>query len=144
MAILAMLVLLLSTSGFKIYSHHCGQSDETTYSLFVLVESCVCNSSGADLCSCCSTDNSEKCASGCEEGCCQNEEQFSKLEVKTPFYTSGFNFEASQLVLFVSPLSDIIEDFTAAENNVLWQLVSEPPPPLPLSSFLSKIQVYLN
>jgi len=135
-------LLLLTTSGFSIYSHHCSHEGLVRYSVLLPAEPCSCDVD--EPVSCCGVNAFKACDTGCEEDCCKDKQQFNKLDIEGYSIVSTLDFSPLVLDLYLPEVYSIIEFTSLGFVNVLWQLVSEPPPPHSVNKFLSIIQLYLN
>jgi len=140
-ALLCAIMLLLTTNGFSLYSHHCKKHNTTSYSILLPNKACACHENNSEepyatnTSACCTTQKSD---------CCTDREQFSKLDIQSFLNTS---FSSAPILVFINTiLHHINQDLSKPiiDFNVLWQSVCEPPPPKSTIQLLSIIQVYLN
>ena len=138
-ALVMMTVVLLTSSGFKLYSHYCSHKNVANYSIFIPAKACYT----AVKTSCCGIEEPRSCNSECTSSCCNDEQQFSRYEIES--FTSLINKDINPVEIDVfNAVPQLQLEWSPTDINVLWQLVSEPPPPISLNKFLSIIQVYLN
>ncbi|WP_289053207.1 hypothetical protein [uncultured Carboxylicivirga sp.] len=142
MALFMIGMVLVVTSGFSLYSHHCSHKEIANYSILVPVESCSCVD--AVVSSCCELKETTTCNNSCEDDCCKDQQKFSKLDAEILFNVSLIEFHANVINLLLTEQNNDVGDISSARFNILWRLVSEPPPPLSNSDFRSLVQVYLN
>lgn len=134
-AIILIGVILLITSGFKLYGHHCSHKNVANYSILIPAESCAV----IEKVDCCCEADSNNCSANC----CSNKQQFSRYEIESFFSSIGVGYENVKVLFFSTILPNVTTPLISFNVNVLWQLVVEPPP-TPLNRFLSVVQVYLN
>lgn len=133
-------LFLVTTSGFKLYSHFCSHEGISSYSLMLPVEQCECAATEKE--SCCTAPVEDKHDS-CDDACCSDIQLFSILELDS-LQLSQTNFIPS-----VVSLSCLFVVFTKINTSFLVEIASleripyEVPPPLPTLKYLSTIQVYL-
>lgn len=113
------LVLLITTTGYTIFEHYCG-------------DKLVSVSINSEPETCCDM-----------EGCCHNESEH--FQIKEDFITTSINFSfENDNVINLKILSNIIYNINIPENLFNKNIyITESPPSLTLHSKLSKLQAYL-
>ncbi|WP_430817563.1 hypothetical protein [Carboxylicivirga sp. RSCT41] len=132
-------VLLLTSSGFKLYSHYCSHKNVANYSIFIPASSCYTPVKA----SCYSMEVPETCNSECSSSCCNDDQHFSRYEIESHSSIVSANIDPVEIDVFNAgvPQLNVVE--AVGNYNVVWHLASEPPPPS-VNKFLSITQVYLN
>jgi hypothetical protein len=139
-AFVMMSVVLLTSSGFKLYSHYCSHKNVANYSIFIPAKACYT----ATKTSCCGDEIPVSCNAECSNSCCNDEQQFSRYEIESFSSVINNDIKPVELDVFSAALQQLQLVMPVTNVNVLWHLVSEPPSPIPLNKFLSLVQVYLN
>ncbi|MBI9068851.1 MAG: hypothetical protein JEZ09_16260 [Salinivirgaceae bacterium] len=142
------IVVLLSTSGFKIYSHHCNTSNTHNYSIIIPAENCSHHNEKTQAKSCCVVAEEQAAVSHCENSaekkpCCTNIEQIVKLDTKSLLNHSTPTLKIVELEFstnhFIVTNQNIIN--TNKKTNSYSNRKS--PPPYSVPEYLSLIQVYI-
>jgi len=142
MALFSAITILLSTSGFSLYSHHCNHQNQYSYSIFTPTAPCACQAGTAEN-SCCKNDVKATCQEKSKKDCCTNKKHFSKLDIQTIAQSSTVDF-SKLTITDVLPYFELRLTLSSTTSyNVAWQQSTEPPPPLSAKEFLSNIQVYI-
>lgn len=131
------IVVLMSTSGFKIYSHHCNTTHTHNYSIFIPAEECQ-HAKAESLQSCChKQDTTTK-----TKDCCKNESKTVKLSTDTIISHTSPILEAIELNISIDHLL-LNQNKLALNNSYQNFLIQESPPPFLVPEYLSLIQVYI-
>lgn len=149
-SLLLALIVVLSTSGFKLYTHHCSTSHIQNVSIIIPAEACGHAEQTEQNTSCCIIEEPSKdaCCQTSEplnetDNCCTDNEEFVKLEVQTVLnHTTPVvkeNSTDSFIALFV------VNTFLSysSQSNPETNLINTSPPPINVTEYLSRIQVYL-
>ncbi len=144
------LIVVFSTSGFKLYTHHCSSSQIQNVSIIIPAEACGHAEQAEKEQGCCVPINEVVDDACCkqvapkseDDNCCSDKEQYLKLDTKTLVnHTTPIlkvNETNSFVALFIinNLLSNNASSFAVANYS------TESPPKL-LTEYLSFIQVYL-
>lgn len=140
-------VLLMSTSGFRIYTHTCNHKHTQTYSLLIPVKVCHHQTSEQASMSCCQTSTEKQTCSHCalnhsEKNCCSDQQKVVKLNTKTVLAQSLPELKVNLIQICpVIPFCQLHLELSAIETGEEVS-IKESPPPVSTPQYLSKIQVY--
>jgi hypothetical protein len=141
------LVIVMTTSGFSVYVHHCNHNHANYYSLFVPSHNCNMHAPKTKVKSCCQTKE-PAATPQCDEspndnGCCTDKSQVVKLDTKTVLDNTIPTIKPIEIPSFIMLLAYSYRSFEINDTVVSIQQFSESPPPLTTSEYLSYIQVYI-
>jgi hypothetical protein len=144
LAIMLAALVLISTSGLRIYSHTCTHKQLTNYSLLVPVSDCEDLSVVVEKTSCCTLpveSETTSCTSESDDkSCCSDHQQVVKLDTET--LISQHKVEQKQLAYKWLPLLFAFEvPQTLSASTFVFHL--NLPPPLTAPEFLALLQVFL-
>ncbi len=146
-ALVLSVVVLLGTSGFKIYSHHCNNANIHNYSILIPANQCSHNTDKANKNSCCKLIDKSCCEQlihKTNDGtCCTNSEEYIKLDIETLLNYTAPQIKLSDFALLIFFLSVIKDADIYASPTLYNQYIKKTIPPLSTHQFLSHIQVYL-
>lgn len=140
-AILLSLGVLMSTTGFSIYKHHCQQQQKSSYSLFIPADSCDKHDANPESSTCCPQETTQNKAAS-EDNCCTEDNQVHILD------TAGLlNHATPQLkVITIAHLQLPALLQNMAPDNFRIDMKRHgsdaSPPPLTTQQYLSLIQVF--
>ncbi|MFA6403609.1 MAG: hypothetical protein WCX31_18590 [Salinivirgaceae bacterium] len=141
------LVILMTTSGFSIYVHHCNKSQTDTYSLFVPSDGCEKHQPNTVEKSCCAVKADNSCAN-CQkqesgQSCCTNHKQVLKLYTPTVLNHTVPVLKIHEIEWFPTLYSIGVESLTSLIQKESIHYLDKLPPPFSVHDFLARIQVYL-
>jgi hypothetical protein len=144
LAILLAGLVLISTSGLRVYSHTCTHKQVTNYSLLIPATDCEDLSVVVEKTSCCMLpveNETTNCTSQASDmDCCSDHQQVVKLDTET--LISQHKVEQKPLVFDLLPfLFALMEPQTLSASIVFPRLISPQPPSTP--ELLAMIQVFL-
>ncbi len=144
LAILLAGLVLISTSGLRVYSHTCTHKQFTNYSLLVPASDCEDPNRLVEKTSCCTLPleiEPTSCTSKANNtDCCFDHQQVVKLDTET--LISQHKVEQKPLVFNLLPfLFALVEPQTLSASIVFSRLISPHPPSTP--ELLVMIQVFL-
>jgi len=146
-ALLLAFIVLVSTSGFSIYSHHCSHNNIHNYSIILPAEACNHDTEEIENASCCKVEIEERCCENTEpisekDDCCSDTEKIIKLDSEILLNHTTPIVKVSESVLLLAVIIDsdfLFNTFYGVKSN----LINESPPPITVSEYLSQIQVFL-
>lgn len=145
-SILLALVILMTTSGFSIYTHHCNHNHTNYYSVFTPSAKCNIHLPKPAIKSCCNTAEPAampQCdTSPSDNGCCTNKTQVLKLDTKTVLSNSTIVIKSIETLSFIMLVTFNITNIEKVNTAILSYQCAESPPPLTTTEYLSYIQVY--
>lgn len=139
------IVVLFTTTGFTIYSHHCINSNTHNYSLLIPAD--VCNHYAANS-SCCQAEKQSCCAptkadsQNHDPNCCKNQKEVKKLVVDSILFQTAPILKAIELNISIDHLL-LNQNKLAYHNTFQNFIIQESPPPILAPEYLSLIQVYI-
>lgn len=114
------LVILISTSGFMVYVHHCHHHQETFSSVFFNfneVDELPCH---AEITSCCSNSEEEPQQSRCDSECCQDTVFLYKISPDTePAQKSSVKLQPVALDLAKSERVELLSETASTGSEIL-------------------------
>lgn len=131
------IIILLTMSGFHVYSHQCKTHRTTTLSVIIPSAKCTKHEQQEMLQSCCTNQKEESLSS---DTCCSDSQIYLKLKSKVQaeniFYSPQIACRYRHLPEFFTCIDK--------RNDLKFNLSrNEIPPPLLVNEYLSKIQVYI-
>ncbi len=144
LAIMLAALVLISTSGLRIYSHTCTHKQLTNYSLLVPASDCDEPGMVVEKTSCCKLPvESETTSCTSEAGntdCCSDHQQLVKLDTET--LIKQHKVEQKPVSIELLPILFLfeIQQNSRTANHVLHQTI---PPPPSTPELLAMIQVFL-
>lgn len=149
-SILLVTLVLFSTSGFSIYSHHCNHNNVSNYSIIVPAEECGHQNESFETESCCKVEIEAE-PSCCQkpdptpekDDCCSDTMHLVKLETEILLNHTTPIVKVNKAVLLCAVLVFNNLAFNNAPIGIQTELISESPPPISVNAYLSLIQVFL-
>jgi hypothetical protein len=144
LALMLASLVLISTSGLRIYSHTCSHKHLTNYSLLIPAADCEDPGVVVEKTSCCTLpveNETTSCTSQASDmDCCSDHQQVVKLDTET--LISQHKVEQKPLVFDLLPfLFALVEPQTLSASTVFPRLIAPQPPSTP--ELLAMIQVFL-
>ena len=122
--LVAVFTIVISTTGFNVYIHHCNSSGQTYSSLFDSESNDKCNHETLNKKSCC--EESSVCGISNEE-CCSDFKTFVKAEIDITYHKSDIELTKPILLLFDQINFDNITLSGDFDEKIV--LLNDPPPP---------------
>lgn len=147
-AVILAVLVLFSTSGFRIYTHDCHHSNTHNVSILIPANECGHNNNVDQKESCCAVVENEETCSQCnepaaEDNCCSNSEQIVKLDTRTLLNFTTPIIKVAEIDLHFVKFQSGFESLEFKSFVFISIPKIEIPPPLIVLEFLSFIQVYI-
>ncbi len=151
LSIVLAFIVVVSTSGFKLYTHQCSTSQIQNVSIIIPAEACGHPEQAEEHKSCClpieevPEDNCCKLSEPFieDDNCCTDIEKYIKLDIETLLNHATPIVKVNEMSSFIAlfTFSNLVLDKTV-ETNIIKHFIKPPPSKL-LPYYLSFIQVYL-